>query len=425
MENSASTYFLFGDEEMGFDFDLIKVFAKEHQLHLKIKVMDDVDAMFELIQSGEADIIASNLTYTSLRDSVADFSLPIYATRQVLVQRAFDADRQKEKLDIIKDTNDLVSTMISVHGYSVFYDRVKELEKNLDTILSVHVVPGTYSSDDLVRLVAEGKLEATITDESLMGILSEDYPNLDYHVEMSKPQPICWAFRNHSPQLKVVLDNWLSKETTKIKVNELRKKYFKSNTTSIVHSHTSLVMPRLSGQGISPFDNELKEAAKEIGWDWKLLAALSYQESRFDSMAISKHGAFGVMQLMPQSAERFGCDSSDLVKGNIRAAALLLRELDRSLQQRVQNKEERMKFVLAAYNSGLGHVQDAMQIARKLNQPDSIWYGNVENMLLLKSQREYYTLEGVKNGYCRCHETYHFVYRVLGYYDHFKKTRTK
>lgn len=163
-----------------------------------------------------------------------------------------------------------------------------------------------------------------------------------------------------------------------------------------MHSHTSLVLPRIKGSTISPFDDYFRSAAKEVGWDWKLLAALAYQESRFDSNAVSRHGAFGVMQLMPESASKFGCDSLDLVKGNIQAAAKLLQELDRSLLRRVRNREERLKFVLAAYNAGLGHVQDAMQIARKLNQPDSIWYQNVENTLLLKSQKNIILWKGLE-----------------------------
>jgi membrane-bound lytic murein transglycosylase F len=127
------------------------------------------------------------------------------------------------------------------------------------------------------------------------------------------------------------------------------------------------------------------------------------------------------MQLMPETASKYGCDSTDLVAGNIHAAAQLLKEVDRSLRKRVPNPEERMKFVLASYNAGLGHVFDAMVIARHLNMPDTVWFGQVENALLMKSQREYYTLPGTKSGYCRCQETYHFVDRVLSFYDHFKK----
>ena len=101
-ENSASTYYQFGDVELGFEFELIKAFAREHKLHVQMKIVDDVDSMFKMIQSGEADIACSNLTYTSLRDSVVDFSQPIYATRQVLVQRAFDQARPHQKFTLLK-----------------------------------------------------------------------------------------------------------------------------------------------------------------------------------------------------------------------------------------------------------------------------------------------------------------------------------
>lgn len=421
IENSASTYYWYQGEEMGFDFDLVSEFAKESGLGLKIKVMDNVDSMFSMLQRGEADMIASNLTYSGLRDSVVDFTAPIYLTRQVLVQRTRDSTDTAKP--IIQDTIGLKSTWITVHQYSVFYDRLKQLEKNLDTTLNIHTAPGTYSTDDLIRLVSEGKIESTITDENLMGILSEDYPNIDFHLALSRPQPVCWVIRNRSSIFQKILNDWLSKESTIRLVGKLNKKYFKkiASTLPVKPKRQSFSLPNGNGEHISPYDAYFKEEAKAIGWDWRLMAALSFQESRFDSLAVSSHGAFGVMQLMPSSAAHYGCDTNDRVKGNIHAAALILQKLDERYSQKIKNKNERIKFILASYNAGAGHVLDAMQIARKLNQPDTIWDGSVENTILLKSQHEYYTMEGVKNGYCRCQEPYHFVYRVLGFYDHFKE----
>jgi membrane-bound lytic murein transglycosylase F len=420
IENSASTYYNYQGVELGFDFELISAFAKDHGLKLKFKVMDDVDSMFFYLTNGKADIIASNLTYTALRDSMVDFSSPIYFSRQVLAQRSYDLKDPKLKFTLVQDTAGLSSKLITVHGYSVFYERLKQLENSMCTKLSIHTAPGTYSTDDLVRLVSEGKLESTITDESLMGILEEDYPNVDYHVQLSKPQPICWAFRNHSIKLKEKVDAWLKTDRTSLKIEKLRKKYFKINSTVTSPHHQQVGMPTVSNGQISPYDDLFKKEAEIIGWDWRLLAALSFQESGFDSNAVSSHGAFGLMQLMPQSAIYYQCDTNDRVKGNIHAAAVLLKEIDLKFKKKIKNNEERIKFVLASYNSGAGHVLDAMQIARKLNEPDTIWFQHVENTILLKSQREYYTMEGVRNGYCRCHETYHFVYRVLSFYEHFK-----
>jgi membrane-bound lytic murein transglycosylase F len=184
--------------------------------------------------------------------------------------------------------------------------------------------------------------------------------------------------------------------------------------------HEEVTMPKIKGDTISGYDDYFKEAAKKIGWDWRLLAALSYQESNFNPSVVSRHGAFGLMQLMPETALKYGCDSTDTIVGNINAGALLIEQLDKSLRKRIKNKDERIKFILAAYNAGLGHVLDAIEIAQYNKTPDSLWFNHVENDLLLKAQKEYYTLPGVKSGYCRCHETYHFVHRVLSFYDHFK-----
>jgi membrane-bound lytic murein transglycosylase F len=287
--------------------------------------------------------------------------------------------------------------------------------------LDILEAPGKYSADDLVRLVAEGKIEATVTDASLAGILVEEYPNLQFDLPITVPEPIGWVMRKNAAQLKQKLDEWLSKERVQLLIKNLRKKYFKANTTHVALFHADVIMPKIKGNQISAYDSLFKKEAAAINWDWRMLAALCYQESNFDPGVVSSHGAFGLMQLMPQTAMKYGCDSTDLVAGNIHAAAQLLKEVDRALRKRVPNQEERMKFVLASYNAGLGHVFDAMVIARHLNMPDTIWFGQVENALLMKSQREYYTLPGTKSGYCRCQETYHFVDRVLNFYAYFKK----
>jgi len=206
-------------------------------------------------------------------------------------------------------------------------------------------------------------------------------------------------------------------------VNSLRAGYFNKGTTYQVSRHLDLKMPSLPEGYISPFDSIFKLNAKTIGWDWRLLTALAYQESRFNPFVTSHHGAFGVMQMMPKTAMKYGCDTTDLAFGNIRASVQYLAEMDRALAKKVKNKEERVKFVLASYNAGLGHVLDAMVIARHMGLQDTVWYDHVEEALMLKSQKEYYTLEGVNSGYCRCQETYHFVYRILAFYEYYCKKR--
>ncbi|MEN9394834.1 MAG: hypothetical protein RL362_1055 [Bacteroidota bacterium] len=420
MENSASTFYDYQGVSQGFDYELMRTFCDAQKIHLKVVVMDNVDSMFQKLNKGEADVIASNITQTTSRDQEFLFSTPLYTTKQVVVQRWADVNLNK-KYKVIRDTTALDSLTISVHRYSSFFERLTAMERTMGKDLDILEAPGKYSADDLVRLVAEGKIEATVTDASLAGILVEEYPNLQFDLPLTVPEPIGWVMRKNAPKLKEKMDEWLSKERVQILIKQLRKKYFKANTTHVALFHADVIMPKIKGNQISPYDSLFKKEAKAINWDWRMLAALCYQESNFDPTVVSSHGAFGLMQLMPETASKYGCDSTDLVAGNIHAAAQLLKEVDRSLRKRVPNPEERMKFVLASYNAGLGHVFDAMVIARHLNMPDTVWFGQVENALLMKSQREYYTLPGTKSGYCRCQETYHFVDRVLSFYDHFKK----
>jgi membrane-bound lytic murein transglycosylase F len=151
-----------------------------------------------------------------------------------------------------------------------------------------------------------------------------------------------------------------------------------------------------------------------------MLAALVYQESRFNPHARSWSGAFGLMQMMPETAVRFGSDTSDVEEGNIRAGVKYIRYLDRMWRDRVPNKDERVKFVLASYNIGPGHVMDAQVIARSLGKADTLWEQNVGDCLLLKTQAEYYMMDGVKHGYCRAQEPFHFVRKILAVYDYYK-----
>lgn len=150
---------------------------------------------------------------------------------------------------------------------------------------------------------------------------------------------------------------------------------------------------------ISPYDKQLREAADTLGWDWKLLAAIAFTESRFDSTAVSGVGACGVMQVMPATLRGAGVpDSLHMdTRSNIMAAAGLLRNLDH-LYRRIPDFEERSNFILASYNAGAGHIGDAMNLAQKYGRPRYVWHQNVDSFLILKGLPEYYTDSVCRNG---------------------------
>lgn len=415
-ENSASTYFLYRNQEKGFDFELANAFARQLGVKLRVHLLDDVDQMFEMLRTGQGDIIASNLTVTKERKEFVSFTAPLYQTRQVLVQQKMGRD--STLYPIVTEYSSLASMPIFVHRYSSFFERLKQIEKEQSLVLDIHEAPGGISTDDLLRLVDEGEMRATVTDENLVSMDVHDYSNVDVSFALTDKQDIAWAMRKNAPQLKNALKDWMEKKGTKKKIASVYKKYFTEEKRDV--GITSYIMPKVLPGNISPYDSLFKKYAPQIGWDWRMLAALAYQESRFNPNAQSWSGASGLMQLMPPTAIRFGCDSFPTPECSVQAAVKYIKYLQGMWRSKIPNPQERTKFVLASYNIGQGHVLDAYHLATEIGMTDTIWDGHVAEALLLKQQEKYYTMPVVKHGYCYAKEPFHFVGKITALYEHYK-----
>jgi membrane-bound lytic murein transglycosylase F len=177
----------------------------------------------------------------------------------------------------------------------------------------------------------------------------------------------------------------------------------------------------MCGRNISPYDKLIVRHAKEIGWDWRLLASLIYQESQFNPKAKSWAGASGLMQLMPATAENFGAANLEDPIQSLRAGTSYLKWLDKYWEKRVPDKNERLKFIMASYNVGQEHVADAQRLAKKYNKDPEVWDDNVAYFLLQKSSAKYCSDPVVKYGYCRGAEPFEYVNNILARYEHYKK----
>ena len=195
------------------------------------------------------------------------------------------------------------------------------------------------------------------------------------------------------------------------------KRYFENSKTA---PHSPILS--LEKGKISHFDGLFKKYAKEIDWDWRMLASLAYTESNFDTTVVSWAGAKGLMQLMPSTARAMGVPQGkeQNAEESIKAAVKYIASTDRSLRV-VKDKEERLNFILASYNAGLGHIYDAMALADKYGKNKYIWKDNVENYILLKSSEEYFNDPVCKNGYFRGIETYNFVRDIRSRYEVYKQ----
>ena len=299
-----------------------------------------------------------------------------------------------------------------------YYERLVNLDKELGGGIHIHKVTNdSITAEDLITQIAQGKIPYTVADNDVAKLNATYYPNLNTGLSISFDQRAAWAVRKDCPQLAEAANKWHKENMTSPAYTASMKRYFEISK-AVPHSP---ILSLKEGK-ISHYDNLFKKYAKEIGWDWRLLASLAYTESNFDTTAVSWAGAKGLMQLMPATARAMGVPpgKEQNPEESIKAAVKYIAATDRSLSI-VPDKQERIKFILASYNAGLGHIFDAIALADKYGKNKTVWTDNVENYILLKSNEEYFTDPVCKNGYFRGIETYNFVRDINSRYESYKK----
>jgi len=415
---SSTNYFIYRGQPLGYQYEMLQELANYLNVKLELRVNSDLDQSFKLLNKGEVDLIAENIIITRERKEKVDFTIPYAQSRQVLVQHKPDQWKtmNKKQLEnsLIRNPLDLAGKTIYVQRNSAHLARLKHLAEEIgDTI---HLVEVDENSEQLIYLVSIGEVPMTVTDEILARVNQTYFPEIDVETAVSFHQNMGWAVRKGSDGLLTELNAWMSEflESNRFKI--IYAKYFQnSKSLEIVSSDYYAVN---SGK-ISPYDEMIRHYSEKLGWDWRLLASMIYQESRFKNDVTSWAGAFGLMQLMPLTARRFGVNESSSVKEQIRAGTDFIFWLSKQFND-VPDARERVKFILAAYNIGPGHIIDARNLARKNGADPNQWDKNVEQYLLRKSDPVYYNDPVVKHGYCRGTETYRYVHEVLERYEHYK-----
>lgn len=407
---SSTSFFIYRGQDMGFQYELSEQFAKSLGVKLKVKVARNVQDLIEKLLAGEGDLIAYNLPITNeWKDSLIYCGEEVI-THQVIVQRAGG------RIKPLTDVTELIGKDVYVKP-GKYYDRLVNLDKELGGGIHIHKVTNdSITVEDLITQVSQGKIPYTVADNDIARLNTTYYPNLNIDLSISFDQRASWAVRKDSPQLAAAADKWHKENMTSPAYTASMKRYFEISK-AIPHSP---ILSLREGK-ISHFDHLFKKYAPEIDWDWRLLASLAYTESNFDTTAVSWAGARGLMQLMPATARAMGVplgkeqDAEESIKAAVKYIAATTRSFSKI------PKEERINFVLASYNSGIGHVLDAMALAEKYGKDKYVWRDNVENFILLKSNEEYFTDPVCKNGYFRGIETYNFVRDITARYEQYKK----
>ncbi len=415
VDYNFTNYFVYRGKPMGFKYEMLKKLANELGVKLEFVVSNDLEETFKGLETGRFDLAAKNLTITRERASRVDFTMPVSQTRQVLVQRKKNPETKSDNR-YVNNQLELTGKIITVQKHTAFVSRLHSIEEEIGSKLTI-VQDSIAGIEQLVDMVSSGEIDYTVCDENIAKLYAKHCNNLDVSVPLSFRQNIAWAVRKNATRLKEYVDNWLKEFIETDEYRHLQVKYFSADR-SIQRARN--VYHSLNQGRISPYDDIIRKEAAFKDWDWRLIASIIYHESQFDTAANSWAGASGLMQIMPETARAFGVDNISDTEQNISGGIKLLSWLDSQLKSEISDRNERIKFVLAAYNVGLGHVKDAQRLAGKYGKDPFRWKNNVDYFLLNKSQSRYYSDPVVKWGYARGSEPYEFVSAVLNHYAHYK-----
>lgn len=407
VDNSSTSYYIYRGRRMGYEFELLRNLASSLGVRLHLIIKSDIEEAFYLLNKGQADIIAMNLEISDERKKYASFSVPLGEVSTVLIQR--------KQGDLITEIEQLRDQTIHIPQGAIYKAQLCNLSQ--DSSFSISIVEMREGREELITRVLEKKIDYTVVDKDLALVNSTYYDELDVSLEISEKSPVAWAVRTNAPELEQVINSWIAKRSKSGYLATLYSKYFLNSKNT--YYRTNSAFSSLGGNRISEYDEIIKSAANTLGWDWRLLASLVYKESAFDPEATSYAGATGLLQLMPVTLERFGVEDANDPYQSLMGGVNFLKYLDKFWRERIPESNERIKFILASYNIGHGHVEDAWKLTMKYGKNPQYWE-HVSHFLKLKTDPEYYRDPVVRSGYAKGHIAVNYVDDILILYNSYR-----
>lgn len=392
-------YFLRDEQEEGLDYELARLFADELGVALRMVPAYSLDELFVLLDEGKVDMLAAGLTSTPLRRRQYRFGPSLYEVAQTLVYRKGEP-RPREPGQIAGEIRVLAGS-----------SQAEWLHRLQQQLPELHwETRRDADAEDLLRQVAEGRTDHTLVEDTLLARTRRYYPNVEAAFTLSEPQPVAWVLdqRDDDSLFGRMLDffDQQQREGTLARLNE---KYF-GHIQDFDYVDTRTFLRR--AEDLLPRYRPLFERyAGEL--DWRLLAAISYQESHWDPEARSYTGVRGMMMLTEDTAKQVGVadrlDPEQSIRGGAQYLASLIERLPDAIPA-----DEKVWFALAAYNLGLGHLLDARRLTRLRDQDPNAW-AQVKDNLPLLHQPQWHSK--TRYGYARGREAQKFVNNIRQYYQ--------
>jgi membrane-bound lytic murein transglycosylase F len=405
--NNAASYFIWRGRPLGFEYELIGKFADEHGLTLEMVLAESRAELLPALLRGEGDVVAAGLSVTEeRRRSGAAFTRPYKESHEMVVTRAGDG---------VQTAADLSGRTVTVHRSSPVWDLIEKLRAD-GLNVGLEAAPEDVETETIIDRVANGLYDLTVADAHSVKVALTWRTDVRAAFALDGPVPIAWAVRENNPRLREALDAFIEREHRDVFYNVIYSRYFENPRRIRAHV-AQRADNRLVGGRLSPYDEIVRRHAEKYGFDWALIVAVMYRESRFDPSVVSWAGARGLMQVLPVTAKRFGVTNLEDPEASIRAGVRMLDWLYQRFEPELPVKD-RTWFALAAYNAGLGHLLDARVLARELGLDPDRWFDNVEQAMLLLSEPRYY--RKARHGFVRGIEPVNYVRDIRELYNAYR-----
>ncbi len=402
--HDPSTYDFYKGHPNGFEYDLAKEFAGYLDVELEV-ITPGWNNMIPFLKSGRGDFIAAGLTITRERLDKVAFSIPYMNIQQKLIHHrlVFSA----------RTLEDLAGKTIHVRRGTSHHFRLKKLKES--GIGVNYILHDNVSTEDLIRMVAERQIRYTIANDHIATQNKRYYPDIRIGISLQEKEFMAWATNIDQVNLMKEINGFLLWGMESGVIQLIHDKYY-GNIEDFDYFELKKFHERIQTRLPRYRDLIVKESRK-YGFDWRLVAAVVYQESHFNPSAISMTNVRGLMQVTRRTAEEMGIDNRLVPEQSIRAGIKYLNKMHENFDT-ISDPYQRLLFALASYNIGYGHVKDAMKIASDKGLDPEKWQSMKQTLPLL-GRAEYY--KKTRHGYARGWEPVTYVQRILTYYDILKK----
>ncbi len=402
--NNANSYYIYREQPKGFEYELARSFADYMDWELIIKTKE-WNKLLKTVNTPQGDIVAAGMTITPERRKKASFSNPYMEIQQQVILH-----RRKYGINRI---DDLDAKKVHVRNGTTYQSRLQEINKKKDIDINI-VIHDDIPTEELIRKVAKKEIEITVADSNIALLNRRYYPNIKIAFPIQERQSLGWAVEKGNKELLEEINNFFDKIKESGLYGKIYEKYY-ANVNIFdyfdlkkFHQRVNTRLPRYQGM--------IKYYAQKYGFDWKLIAAMIYQESHYNPRARSYTGVRGLMQVTLTTADEIGITNRLDPEQSIKAGVKYLHKLYSRWEE--ITGQDRLYFALASYNIGYGHVRDAQILAKQKGLDPDKWSSLKKTLPLLRIKKHY---KKTKYGYARGTEPIRYINNIQTYYDILKQ----